>query len=219
MPLYAANVMDVAQPIEKKGKKVKKEEVLPVAEEVPVVKKEKKEPTEKQLAALAKAQETRKRKREEAEAVKKAEEEAIKAKEDEIRAKEEEIERKKEAMKEKRRLARLAKKQEVSPPPTTASSETVEEPEEEVKKVAKPKQQQRDELEPPAWFQKYIAGVKQEEAKQSQGKIPKKQIAEEARTVAHEQWQDGLTRDRVQNEVDSHMNRMYGMIFNNRRFK
>lgn len=232
--LYSANVMDVAKPIEKKGakkKSKKQEEVTPepvveVKEEE--VKKEKKPLTEKQLAAL----ENRKRKREEAkaekEAAKKAEEEAIAAKEAEIKAKEEEILQKKAAMKEKRRLAKeqrfkeLTEKaqQEVSPPASGASSDGLSEAlDTEIKKIARKPKKARDESEPPAWFQKYVAGVKQEEAKQGQQRIPKRQVEEQARTVAQEQWRDGLTRDRVQNEVDSHMSRMYGMIFNNRRFK
>ena len=74
-------------------------------------------------------------------------------------------------------------------------------------------------MEPPAWFQKYVAGVKSEEAKQSSVKVPKKEVLQEAKQTAQEQWNNGLTRDRIQNEVDSHMSRMYGMIFNNRRFK
>lgn len=212
MTLYAANVLDVAKPIEKKGKKAAKP-LPPVPEEEVVAEVSvKKELTEKQILAAEK----RKRKREEAVLAKQAEEQAIKAKEEEIRAKEEEIVRKKEEAKEKRRIAREAKKaevQEISPPPSSESSESVEEP-----KVKKPRKQ-RDEMEPPAWFQKYVQGVKSEEAKQSASRVPKKEVLQEAKQTAQQQWNDGLTRDRVQNEVDSHMSRMYGMIFSNRRFK
>ena len=214
MTLYAANVLDVAKPIEKKGKKSTSKKVEAPVEEVPVPPPTpvlaKKELTEKQLAALEK----RKLKRQELLATKKAEEEAIKAKEQEIREKEEEISRKKEEAKEKRRLAREARKQEASPP-TSATSEASEE----VPVKTSKKRKEREEMEPPAWFQKYVAGVKKEEAKQSVAKIPKKEVLQEAKQTAQEQWNDGLTRDRVQNEVDAHMSRMYGMIFNNRRFK
>lgn len=216
MTLYAANVMDIAKPIEKKAKKAsgkKAVEESPAPPETPVAVK--KEPTEKQLAAAEK----RKRKREEAMESKRMEEEAIRAKEEEIRAKEDELARKKEEAKEKRRLAREARKtaptQEVSPPTSTASDAASEEVPVKVKKAKK----EKSETEPPAWFQKYVAGVKAEEAKQSSARIPKKEVLEEARQTAQQQWNDGLTRDRIQNEVDSHMSRMYGMIFNNRRFK
>lgn len=217
MPLYAASLMDVAKPVEKKTKKkIEKSESLETIEEKPV-----KEVSEKRMAALAKAQETRKRKREEAAAAKLAEEEAIKNKEAEIKAKEEEINRKKEEMKEKRRLKRESKKQEATPPVSEGSegaSESISEAAEKPKKVRKSKTV-RDENTPPIWFQKYVEGVKHEEAKQSQTKVSKKQVEEEARQTATQQWQDGFTRDRVQNEVDSHMGRMYGMIFHNRKMK
>lgn len=218
MTLYAANVMDVAKPIEKKTKKSKKVEA-PVKQEEPAVEEPPrevlKELTPKQIAAA----ERRKRKREELEAAKQAEEEAIRAKEAEIEAKEAEIARKKEEAKERRRLAREAKKaaaQEATPA-TTESEGTTEEVL--IEQTVAPKKRKRDDGEPPAWFQKYVAGVKQEEAKQASTKVPKRQVDEQARTVAQEQWKDGLTRDRIQNEVDGHMSRMYGMIFGNRRFK
>lgn len=72
--------------------------------------------------------------------------------------------------------------------------------------------------EPPVWFQKYVAGVQKEKA-DSVGQVTKKQAKEiktEALKVAHKSWQSGVTRDRVQGEVDSHMNRMYQMIFSGR---
>lgn len=214
MTLYTASLMDLAKPVEKKGKKQKEKVEEPKSEEP------KSEVSEKRLAALAKAQETRKRKREEAAAAKASEEEAIKSKEAEIQAKQEEIARKKEALKEKRRLKREEKKQEQTPPASEASSSAAsDEPKEPVAKKPKKVRAPRDESIPPAWFQKYVEGVKLEEAKQAQSKVSKKAVEQEARTAANEQWKDGLTRDRVQNEVDGHMSRMYGMIFHNRRMK
>lgn len=214
MTLYAANLMDLAKPVEKK-KKEPKEKVKSEPVEKPVEEK-----NEKRAAALLKAQETRKRKREEKELAKKAEQEAITAKEQEIKAKEEEIARKKEEAKEKRRLKREEKQkaQEATPPASEESVSVAESSEPKPKKVRKQKVP-RDETQPPAWFQKYVEGVKHEEAKQAQVKVSKKQVEQEARTAAAEQWSDGLTRDRVQNEVDGHMSRMYGMIFHNRRMK
>lgn len=231
MTLYAANVMDIAKPIETKKKerkrKVKEEPSTPenktehdetVAPPAP-----KKPLSEARKAALEKAKETRKRKREEALAAKAAEEAEIKAKQDEIKAKEEELARKKEEAKEKRRLKREAKKaappQEATPPVSEVSetpSETVEEPK---PKKVRTKKVVRDDSVPPAWFQKYVEGVKKEEAKVSAPAVSKKQVAETARQVAQDAWDDGLTRDRVQHEVDNHMGRMYSMIFHNRKFK
>ena len=74
-------------------------------------------------------------------------------------------------------------------------------------------------MEPPAWFAKYIEGVKHEEARLVKTKKPKKEIKQEAKQKAADSWNDGLTRDRVAAEVDSHMNRLYSMIFTNRRMK
>lgn len=69
----------------------------------------------------------------------------------------------------------------------------------------------RNPEEPPTWFSRYIEGVKRE---QSIGeKKPVKQIQQEAQQEAKTKWENGIVRDRVQNEMDSHMNRMYGMIF------
>lgn len=218
MTLYSASLMDIAKPVEKKGKKEKvaKEKVSEETVEKP-------ELSEKRKAALEKAQETRKRKREEAAALKIAENEAIAAKEAEIKAKEEEIARKKEEAKEKRRLKKAQKveKQEQTPPSSETSEvseelkESIEPPVKKQKKVKVP----RDDSIPPTWFQKYVEGVKQEEARQSQAKVSKKQVEIEAKSAATKQWQDGLTRDRIQNEVDGHMSRMYGMIFHNRKMK
>lgn len=214
MTLYSASLMDIAKPVEKKGKKEK------VAAEETV---EKPELSEKRKAALEKAQETRKRKREEAAALKNAENEAIAAKEAEIKAKEEEIARKKEEAKERRRLKKAQKleKQEQTPASSETSEvceELKESPEPQVKRQKKVKVP-RDDSIPPTWFQKYVEGVKQEEARQSQAKVSKKQVEIEAKNAATKQWQDGLTRDRIQNEVDGHMSRMYGMIFHNRKMK
>ena len=219
MTLYSADVLDMAKPVSKKGKGKQKEieaaPLEPIEPTKPV--KEKRPATEKQLAALAKAQETRKRKREEAEAQKQA---AAKEEQDKIEKEtlaKKALEEKKLAQKEKRKLKKLEKAGPITdaptPPPTAASEQSMEEViDREVKKFKK-------EDTPPAWFKQYVAGVKKEEAKISRDKKPNKQIRKEAQEVAHTQWADGFTRDRVQNEVDGHMSRMYQMMFSGRRMK
>jgi len=222
MTLYSADVFDLAKPVPKKGKgkapvgEVKEPEI-PVEKE----KKEKKAPTEKQLAALAKAQETRKRKREEAEsatvAAQKLEQERI-DKETEVKQKKEQ---KKQEQKEKRRQKKIEKGP-ATPPPTEVSSSNGSEElslEEAIDHEVKKMKTSSSNSDPPTWFKQYVAGVKKEEAKISREKKPKKQIQEEAREVAQTSWADGFTRDRVRNEVDGHMSRMYQMMFGGRRMK
>lgn len=220
MTLYSADVLDLAKPVSKKGKG---KEIEPKEPEMPIEKekKQKKAPTEKQLAALAKAQETRKRKREEAES---ATAEAQKLEQERIE-KENEIKQKKEQKKQEQKEKRLLKKMEkapATPPPTETSSSngsvdlSLEQAiDHEVKKM----KTSSNSSDPPAWFKQYVAGVKKEEAKISREKKPKKQIQQEAREVAQTSWADGFTRDRVRNEVDGHMSRMYQMMFGGRRMK
>lgn len=208
MTLYAADVMDLAKPVETKKSKGKKKEVLPtppVSEpEQEKQEKPKRVLSEKQLAALEKAKETRKRKREEAIAAKAAEEDAIKKKQEEILAKEAELTAKKEAAKEKRRLKRESKE----------IDKQLDEAVESV--VKKPKMEKKVDETAPVWFQKYVEGVKKEQARMEKEKKPAKQIQQEASEVAQNKWGDGLVRDRLRNEVDGHMNRMYSMIFGGR---
>ena len=81
--------------------------------------------------------------------------------------------------------------------------ENIEPPKKRAKKEPKPKEQ-----DPPEWFKKYIQGVQKEKA-DSLGQVTKKQeklINKEALKVAHKSWQSGITRDRVQGEVDGHSN-------------
>lgn len=207
MTLYSADVLDIAKPVPKKGKGKKNVEktVEPVNEPVPEpevveVAPTKKQPTEKQLAALAKAQESRKRKREEAEKVKQELFDAEKQKEE-----------KKQEVKEKRKAKKIQKL--ATPPPSL--DEEIDRAVEEL--TVKPSS--RDNGEPPLWFKQYVSGVKKEEAKISREKKPKKQIQQEAVEVAQKNWNDSFTRDRVRNEVDGHMSRMYQMMFAGRRMK
>jgi hypothetical protein len=95
--------------------------------------------------------------------------------------------------------------------PVSESSTMVDEPLKKTRKVAEKKLRAikpKIENEPPVWFQKYVAGVQKEKA-QSVGSVTKKQekeIKTEAIKTAHKSWQSGVTRDRVQGEVDSHSN-------------
>ena len=139
---------------------------------------------------------------------------------------------KKAAQKEKRKLAREAKKQSPTPPESVTPTESTAIETETVPKTVS-KKRKRKELsldqqvdaavqtleEPPAWFKKYVAGVKNEERELREApKKPKKEVAKEADEMARQQWGNGLVRDRVNNEVDKHMNRMYQMIFNRSSF-
>jgi len=74
----------------------------------------------------------------------------------------------------------------------------------------------RDPTVPPLWFKKYMEGVSKEKAALKEEKVPAKTVKKEAEEAAQKSWDDGLTRDRVTNEVDNHMNRMYSMIFSRR---
>ena len=108
-----------------------------------------------------------------------------------------------------------------TPPPTETSSNGSEDltMEETIDREVKKMKKNSSDNEPPIWFKQYVAGVKKEEAKISREKKPKKQIQQEAREVAQTSWADGFTRDRVRNEVDGHMSRMYQMMFGGRRMK
>jgi hypothetical protein len=213
MTLYSANIMELAKPVEKKKKASETEK--PVKPDV----------SEKRMAALAKAQETRKRKREEAEEKKKQQEmevEAEKKKADEVLEKATQLKQKRA---EKRRLQRAVKKQEATPVSSdVASSEGSEGSseaavDEAVKKIVQEKKpvSVEDKGEPPEWFKKYVEGVKNEEMKIKKEKKPKKVMRQESKEAAKDLWADGLTRNRVQQEVDSHMTKMYSQIFGVRR--
>jgi hypothetical protein len=85
--------------------------------------------------------------------------------------------------------------------------------------VAEPKQKKpraprkkRDPAEAPVWFAKYVEGVKREQSVIKNEKVPAKKVKEEAQEAAAKSWNHGLTRNRVQNEVDGHMSRMYCIL-------
>jgi hypothetical protein len=229
MTLYSADVLDIAKPVatKGKGKKAAASASEPVKEEVEVKQEEpagkmKKEPTEKQLAALKRAQEARQRKKEEVAAAAAEKERLEQERLDQERQKEEAAAAKKEAAKLKRKLARESKK-EVQQLTTPATTESIGSVEEEIEAGIRAPVAKKARVEgtdgPPSWFTQYVAGVKKEEAKLSKEKKPQRQIKQEAMDAAEHQWNDGFTRDRVRNEVDNHMSRMYQMMFSGRRLK
>lgn len=224
MTLYKADFLELkGEPVKstKKGKKVSKEVEPEVEPERPTeggkqlpVKKPK---TEKQLAALERARENRKRKREEQEALAAKEvEDAKKA----IADKEAEIAQKKAEQKEKRRLKKEAKQkaeQENSAPSNDGVSEAVDNVEVSEAKPVKERKPKKAKVvssdEPPAWFKKYIQGNALQANALSKEKQPEKKIIKESNAFAAEAWKDDLTRDRVNQEQDNHMARMYSSIF------
>jgi len=204
MALYAADIESLAKPVKKVGKKRKAEEASVLQEETPAVTPEpptKKPPTEKQLAARAKFAENRKKKLEETAAEKLRLETEVAEKQKEIEAKEAAIAEKKKARAEKRKASK-----EID---TAVEEALTEEPKpKKVKRVLK-----RDESVPPVWFEKFVESAKLEESKIAADKKPAKVVKEEAKVAAQAQWSDGYTRDRVNQQVDNHMSKLYGMIF------
>jgi len=161
--------------------------------------------SEKQKASLLKAQETRRLKKEAAEK-EKVESEALAQKLQDA------------ALKKPRKKAKVEEKveeikvEQVKPKVKKEKAVKVAEP---VPEVEEPKKRKRElkpkSNDPPEWFKKYVEGVQKEKAATG-GDVSKKQetiIKNEALKVAQKSWDSGFTRDRVQNEVDSHMNRMY----------
>jgi hypothetical protein len=208
MVLYAADLIDFEKP----------KPITEKTDKLPEEPKVKKEMTEKQKAALLKAQETRKLKKEAA-AKEKLEQEELARKLQEAalkkprkKAKVEEPEVKVEEVKVEEKPKKQKKVKVAAPAPEPAPEPTPEPTPEPKKRKRESKPKSND---PPEWFKKYVEGVQKEKAAAG-GDVSKKQetiIKNEALKVAQKSWDSGFTRDRVQNEVDSHMNRMYSMIF------
>jgi hypothetical protein len=232
MVLYAAKLKASAKPVsdltsvEKKtaGKSKRMEQAVEDVPPPPMDKKEQAKLKRKEKALLKKQKEEEELNRQQEEA-----QVALAQKEAELKAAEDTLKLKKEAQKEKRRLKREAKKVKVDESvtesiPSTNSTEATLVPENPpVKKTRKRKQvtieeqvdqavaelpTEKADADPPAWFKKYVAGVKNEESQHRSPKKAKRTIAKEANQVATEQWGNGLVRDRVRNEVDQHMSRM-----------
>lgn len=222
MVLYAADISKLAVPVKsvqekvKKGKRKVSEEVVEAVE--PAMKrvaKKKVEPVEEESEELV-------------EPVKKKL--VVKKKVEPVEDPEEE---KPEEIVEPVKKKRVVKKKVAEDTPVAMLAVDEVEPVaipvpdgEEVEPVQKPKRVRKPKVDnsPPVWFQKYVQSVKKEEAMLKTEKVPAKQVKEEATVAAQKSWNDGLTRDRVANEVDSHsnmffdlVNRMYQLTFGNRR--
>jgi len=210
MTLYSADLTQLAKPVKKlilTHKKQREPEPETLQTEAPLKKKYQRkkkvdvEPTPEPTPE-PEVKQTRKRKTKALEAPKVDVEAPT-----EVPAKKQKLE--KVAPKE---APKTEKKLKVKPLPTPEISEE----EIEMPKKKRIRAAQKESTEPPKWFQKYVEGVKKEEAIQKDEKVPAKQIKLEAQEAAQKSWDNGLTRDRVTNEIDSHMNRMYGMIFSKR---
>lgn len=174
--------------------------------------KTKKPPTEKQLAALAKATATRKRKREE------AQQQAITEKQQELDDKKEELDaamEKKRIANEKRKAARLAKKnqeeQVVKEEPVPVVKEVIKEVIKEVP-VAKVETTNSGDT-PPNWFRKFAENIVQHKNEVSDVKKPQKAVKMEARELADEKWAQPKVREQVSRNMESHYDKMYSQIF------
>jgi len=189
------------------------------------------------IKPLSKAQETKKRKREEKEAAtaKAADDLALQAKKGASDAKKELAKQKREAKKEKVEAEKVVKPKKAKKVYVPESEEPEDEDEADVEAeqavdesvgesetVAEvPQKKQKKEIKkvakvatpseevPPAWFNKIMQGFKTEEVKQGKVKKPRKVIIAESKVAAGEAWNDGLTRNRVTAEVNDHMSRMY----------
>ncbi len=203
MTLYEFDIADLAKPVETKKRKSKKVEPkeespklltskLPAAKGVESEPPAKKPRTEKQIAALEKAKETRRLKKEQIENDKKAIQDEIAAKEAELQAKQVALALKKEAQKEKRRLIREGKKSE---------SETSLDREVNVE-VAKVVPKQKNKSIAPPWFTEHLAA---------------KEAKKQARNSQLHEIAIGKTR-KTDNEYLSGqaMNQLYNSMFPNR---
>lgn len=72
--------------------------------------------------------------------------------------------------------------------------------------------------DPPTWFKNYLLDEarRRNEDKSKSERSPISEVKKTATETAHKKWNDGLTRDRVNNEVSSHMNRLYQQIHGRR---
>jgi len=70
-----------------------------------------------------------------------------------------------------------------------------------------------DDNEPPKWFMNYITGMKNVQNEVSDKKKSKRVLKHEADDYAKQQWKKPDLRQKVTNNVDSHMAKMYRQIF------
>lgn len=67
--------------------------------------------------------------------------------------------------------------------------------------------------EPPKWFMKYVESMKTFQNEVSDKKRTKKVVKNEANDYAKEQWKKPEVRQKVTDNVDSHLTKMYRQIF------
>lgn len=197
--LYATKIADLGKPVSENTEK-----------------KEKKPRSEKQIAAFEKAREARKKTLEAKKSFEKPVEPASPPKtvsEPETTEVLEDIKVEVQAESSSEEPSKPKKERKTK---KRAASETFEVAEKAVKIETKDEATQSEE-EAPSWFKSYVIGVKEEQAKAANDKRPKKQVRIEAQAVAQKQWQQPQTRERVQNTVNNHMQKMYSMVFPNRR--
>lgn len=73
-----------------------------------------------------------------------------------------------------------------------------------------------DDNDPPKWFMKYVENMKHFQNDVSEKKRTKKIVKDEANDYAKEQWKKPEVRQKVTDNVDSHLTKMYRQIFANR---
>lgn len=113
-----------------------------------------------------------------------------------------EVPKKRKRDTEKAQQARKAKKEEMER--VKLELETLKQ------KLEKPKKRSEN---PPKWFQSYVENVRKAESSKAGEKKESKEIKSEALQMAKKTWDDGFTRDKVEQEFHSHRNRLYSMIF------
>jgi hypothetical protein len=201
MVLYAANI-DLEKPLEKiKQKRISKKKIQP--EELPMeeLKIEAPKPAPKQKPKQ-----------------KRAPKKEIKIEQEVVLVKEEPPAKKTRKRKQAEIEESVEEPKEVQQAPESPTLVDESEKPKKTRKIkvhSEPKESREATNDPPEWFKKYVAGVQKEKAS-SVGHVTKKQekeIKTEALKTAHKSWQSGVTRDRVQGEVDSHMGRMYSIVF------
>lgn len=204
MVLYSADIMDVAQ----KVKSVKEKKPLTAKQLAAIEKKKAKEPVEEKVAPVEEPKKVVKKRVKKEKPLSVEEPKSLEAALEE--ALEEEPKKRKRAPKKKDPALECF----LEPKPAEEKVEEVEEKPKrkrakKIKETVKSIKDIEKEAEAPAWFKKYIEGVQREKKMQAGEKVAKKQLKEEAEGLAQKSWEDGLTRDRVNDELDNHMSRMH----------
>jgi hypothetical protein len=206
MVLYSADIMDVAQ----KVKSVKEKKPLTAKQLAAIEKKKAKEPVEEKVAPVEEPKKVVKKRVKKEKPVSVEEPKSLEEALEEALEEEEPKKRKRAPKKKDPALECFLEpkpvEEKVEEKPKRKRAKKVSETVKSIKDIEK-------EAEPPVWFKKYIEGVQREKKMQAGEKVAKKQLKEEAEGLAQKSWEDGLTRDRVHDELDNHMSRMHRMIF------